>query len=134
MKNKSTTLATIALAALTVVSGSYAAQSSMKGMKGMSHKQHKSMPAKSMGVQKLTVTVNNGFSPSTLNVKAGRPVQLTFDTKRKACASTVVFKDLNITKTLTDGKKTVVTFTPKKAGNLTFACGMGMFKGTVIVK
>ena len=123
-----------ALAAVALAAISFARQGSMQGMKGMSATQHKAMLARSKGVQKVTVTVDNGFSPSKINVKKGQPVQITFDTKRKACASTVVFKDLHITKTLTDGKQTIVTFTPRHAGNISFACGMGMFKGTVVVK
>jgi plastocyanin len=86
------------------------------------------------GVQKATITVDNGFSPSTITVKAGQPVQLTFDTKHKACASSVVFKSLGITKALKDGTKTVVTFTPKKPGSIGYACSMNMFKGTIVVK
>lgn len=35
---------------------------------------------------------------------------------------------------LTDAKKTVVKFTPKKAGTIDFACGMGMYKGSVVAK
>lgn len=86
------------------------------------------------GVQKATVTVNNGFSPTIINVKAGKAVQITFDTKSKGCASEVVFKSLNIRKALTNGSKTVVTFTPKKAGTYEFTCPMGMYKGTVVAK
>ncbi|MGI8923325.1 MAG: cupredoxin domain-containing protein [Fimbriimonadales bacterium] len=86
------------------------------------------------GVQKATVTVNNGFSPSTINVKAGKTVQITFDTKSRGCADEVIFKSLNIRKVLTNGKKTVVTFTLKKPGTYAFACPMGMYKGKVVAK
>ena len=105
----------------------------MKGMKGMTPKQHASMK-KPVAAQKVTITVDNGFKPASFSVKAGKPVQLTFDTKKKGCAATVVFKSLGITKKLEDGKKTTFTFTPKKAGSIAFACGMGMYKGTVTVK
>ncbi|MBI5706448.1 MAG: cupredoxin domain-containing protein [Armatimonadetes bacterium] len=86
------------------------------------------------GVQKATIVVDGGFSPSSLTVKAGQPVELTFDTKKRGCASSVNFEGLNLKKDLTDGKKTVVSFTPKKAGTYTFACPMKMIKGTLIVK
>ncbi|MBS1723433.1 MAG: cupredoxin domain-containing protein [Armatimonadetes bacterium] len=88
----------------------------------------------SKGVQKATIVVDNGFKPDTINVKAGRPVQITFDTKHKACISSVVFAGMNLKKPLTDGKKTVVTFTPKKAGTYAFACPMKMMKGKVVAK
>ncbi|MFI5385022.1 MAG: cupredoxin domain-containing protein [Fimbriimonadales bacterium] len=86
------------------------------------------------GVQKATIVVDDGFKPDTVNVKAGKPVQITFDVKHKACISSVVFKDLKIEKKLENGKKAVVTFTPKKAGSYSFACPMGMYKGTVVAK
>ena len=86
------------------------------------------------GVQNATIVVNNGFSPSTIIVMAGKPVQLTFDVRHKACAATVVFKDFKITKQLDDGHKTIVRFTPKKAGTIPFACGMNMIGGSIVVK
>ena len=96
--------------------------------------QHQSAPAKAHGVQKATIVVDNGFSPATVTVKAGRPVQLTFDVKHRACATSVKFGTLKLNKTLVEGKKAVVTFTPKKAGTYGFACPMNMMKGSVIVK
>lgn len=84
--------------------------------------------------QQATITVDNGFSPPTLNVKAGQPVEITFDTKHHGCANAVVFKDLGITKALKDGEKTVVSFTPAKPGTIGFACDMNMLKGQVEVQ
>ncbi len=86
------------------------------------------------GVQKATIVVDSGFKPSRITVKSGQPVELTFDTKHRGCATSVIFKDLHITKALVDGKKTIVTFTPKKPGTIGFACPMDMFKGVVVVK
>lgn len=85
-------------------------------------------------VQKATVIVDNGFSPTTIDAVIGKPVEITFDTKSRGCADEVVFKTLNMRKALTDGTKTVVTFTPTKAGNYDFACPMDMYKGAVVVK
>ncbi len=85
-------------------------------------------------VQKVTIVVDNGFKPANINVKAGHPVQITFDVKHRACASTVNFDSLHITKNLEDGKKTTMTFTPKKAGVVNYACGMNMLKGKITVK
>lgn len=91
-------------------------------------------PKAAPAAQKVTVVVDNGFKPDSINVKAGKPVEITFDTKHKGCAAVVVFKDLKLKKELKDGTKTTFTFTPKKAGTYSFACGMGMYKGSVIVK
>ncbi len=92
---------------------------------------HKAALAKP--AQKTTITVNGGFSPLTINVKAGQPVQLTFDTKKKGCISAVVFDGMNMKKDLKDGTKTVVTFTPKK-GSYAFHCPMNMMKGKIVAK
>lgn len=91
-------------------------------------------PAKAHGVQKATIVLDDGFRPAVVNVRAGGPVQLTFDVRKRACATSVVFGGMKISKPLVDGKKTVVTFTPKKAGTYGFACSMNMFKGSVKAK
>ena len=84
--------------------------------------------------QKATIVVNNGFSPSTVTVKAGQPVRLVFDTKEKGCIDTVVFDKMHLKKSLKNGTKTVVTFTPKKAGTYGFHCAMNMMKGQIVAK
>lgn len=119
----------IAAFAATLALSAFAQQSSMPGMKMKAQTKKAATTS-----QKVTVVVDNGFSPSEIKVKAGKPVELTFDTKHKGCAATVVFKSLKLTEKLTDGKKTVVKFTPKKAGTIDFACGMGMYKGSVVAK
>lgn len=86
------------------------------------------------GVQKVTVKVDGGFSPSTITVKAGRPVQITFDVRKPGCANTILFPSLSVKKALTAGQKTIVTITPKKPGAIAFACGMGMYNGTIVAK
>ena len=53
--------------------------------------------------------------------------------KNVGCGGTVVFSSLGITKEL-KAEKTVVAFTPKKAGTIAFACPMGMYKGSIAVK
>ena len=86
------------------------------------------------GVQKFTVKVDGTYSPSSLSVKAGKPVEITFvKGKNVGCGGTVVFSSLGITKEL-KADKTVVAFTPKKAGTIAFACPMGMYRGSIAVK
>src|SRR2546423_13289165 len=99
MKTLITTIALISL-----VGGAFAQHDMSKMKKGQK------MPPKSVitrGAQKTTIVVDGGFSPSTINVKAGQPVQLTFDTKHKACISSVNFPGMKMKKDLTDGKKTI---------------------------
>lgn len=88
----------------------------------------------SANVQKVVIKVDNAFSPETIEVKAGQPVELTFDTKHRSCATEVIFEGLDIKQPLTDGEKGVVNFTPKVAGTYTYACPMNMMKGKIVAK
>ena len=87
------------------------------------------------GIQKATVIIDGGYSPSTITLKKGQPVELTFTRKEKSgCGGTVVIKSLNMSKDVASGKSATFKFTPKKAGDISFTCGMGMLQGKLIVK
>ncbi len=76
----------------------------------------------------------NGFSPSSIEVEAGHKVNLVFNRADKNnCGNTVVFPKLKIRKNLPVGKDVIVSITPTKAGNISFSCGMGMYKGSMVV-
>ncbi len=87
-------------------------------------------------VQRATIQVDNGvYSPANLTVTSGKPVEFTFiGGKAMGCGASLVFPDLGIKKQLAPGKKTVVTFMPKKSGPLRFTCAMNMYQGRVTVK
>jgi len=87
------------------------------------------------GVQTVTILVKGaGFEPSQVTLKAGVPAKLIFKRVEESCASEIVFPDLKIKKALPLNQPVAVEFTPKKGGALSFACGMNMLKGTVIVQ
>ncbi len=82
---------------------------------------------------KITVD-KNGFSPSSIEAEAGHKLNLVFNRADKNnCGNTVVFPKLKIRKKLPVGKDVIVSFTPTEAGNITFTCGMGMMKGSIVV-
>jgi plastocyanin domain-containing protein len=86
-------------------------------------------------VQEVKITVRGGYSPDVVIVKKGMPVRLNFYREETAdCSDTVVFGDFNIRQPLPAFKTTAVEFTPQKAGEYTFTCGMGMLKGKLIVR
>ena len=86
------------------------------------------------GMQKATVVVDNGFSPRSIWVKPGQPVQLTFVREEESgCGGTLLLPSLGLKRTLEPGEKTTVTFTPKKEGAVSFTCGMKMYRGQVVV-
>jgi plastocyanin len=93
-------------------------------------------PAETPAPQGIRITVSReGFSPARIEVPAGKPVRLAF-TRLDAqnCGSAVVFPDLGLRKTLPVGKTVVVELPARPAGELRFACGMGMYKGAVVVR
>jgi hypothetical protein len=93
-------------------------------------------PARSAnGVQRATVVIDGGYTPATLNVKAGQPVELTFVRKEKfGCGDVVQIPALKLkTRSLKTGEKATLSFTPQQAGLLRFTCGMDMYDGKITV-
>ncbi|WP_396928202.1 heavy metal translocating P-type ATPase [Mycolicibacterium sp.] len=86
------------------------------------------------GVQRALVTVRGGYTPSVVRVHQGLPVEIEFDRQESGdCTSRVVFPDLQLSATLPANERTVVRFTPERAGTFGFACGMNMIHGTLVV-
>src|SRR3972149_7386672 len=86
-------------------------------------------------VQEIVVTVKGGYSPDIIRVRKGIPLRLIFDRQEAGdCSSRVVFPDFQASKTLAPFAKTTLEFTPDKAGQFGFACGMNMLHGTLIVE
>ena len=87
------------------------------------------------GIQQVTVTVDGGYEPSYIVVKAGQPVKLNFDRKDpSSCLEEVRFPDFQIAQTLPLNQTTAIEFTPEQPGNYTFTCGMNMFRGVIEVQ
>lgn len=87
------------------------------------------------GTQTATIEINSkGFDPGSLKLKAGVPAKVTFVRKTdEGCAKAVVIKEYNINRDLPLNESVTVEFTPRK-GEFTFACGMNMLKGKLIVE
>src|SRR5262245_23287307 len=85
--------------------------------------------------QTTTIEITGkGFEPDSLKLKAGVPAKVTFIRKtNETCAKEVVIKDYGIERKLPLNEPVTVEFTPRK-GEFTFACGMDMIKGKLIVE
>ena len=91
-------------------------------------------------VNKITVSGTEfAFSPSTITVKMGQSVAITFK-NNGTYPHNLTISDLNVgTKTITPGQQDSFTFTPTKIGSFPFICTVpghadkGM-KGTLIVQ
>jgi plastocyanin domain-containing protein len=84
------------------------------------------------------VASEHGFTPGSVDVPkgaAGSTVTLSFvRTTDQTCATEVVFPDLDIKKPLPLNQAVAVNVPSDAARSLTFQCGMGMYKGAVLVK
>ena len=91
--------------------------------------------AKNSAVQEIKVTVKGEYSPDRIVVKKGRPVRLLFYREDDSeCTAQVVIPDLKVKRDLALKQETVVEFVPDKEGEFTFACGMDMMKGKLVVE
>ena len=87
------------------------------------------------GVQEVTVTVKGGYSPDIIEVERGKPVQLSFyRDEENSCSEELLMPDFSIRRDLPAFKTTLVELLPEKAGTFTFTCGMGMLRGSLVVK
>jgi plastocyanin domain-containing protein len=85
------------------------------------------------GMQEVVVrVVDGGYSPSSVRVKAGRPVRLTFDRQEASgCSEIVGIPEFGIRVLLPPFQTTTVEFTPAEPGTYSFGCGMGMLRGEI---
>jgi Cupredoxin-like domain len=84
---------------------------------------------------KKVIVSKNGFEPSEISFKKGEPMKIAFyRTDSENCANEVVFKDINLTKKLPVGEVVVADLKDLKNNELSFACGMNMLKGKVLVQ
>ena len=87
------------------------------------------------GVQEIEVIVKGGYSPDVIVVKQNQPVRLDFYRDETAsCSEQVRLPDFGIARDLPAFKTTPVEFTPDKAGEFTFTCGMNMMRGKLVVE
>lgn len=87
------------------------------------------------GVQEIEVKVKGGYSPDVIVVQKDRPVRLNFYRDETAsCSEQVIFGDFGIARDLQAYKSTIIEFTPDRAGEFTFTCGMNMLRGKLIVE
>ena len=76
-----------------------------------------------------------GYSRTTIRLRRGVPARITFlRTTDATCATEVVIADFGIRRSLPLNQAVAVAFTPKKSGEIGFACGMNMMHGKLIVR
>lgn len=74
---------------------------------------------------------NRGYKSDVNTLKLGVPVKLILTTTNvTSCTRAFTIPDLNYFKILPATGTEVVEFTPKKLGNMTYTCSMGMYSGS----
>ena len=77
----------------------------------------------------------NGFEPSRIQVEHDQPVTLLVTRKTdQTCATEIVVPSRGITQSLPLNQTVRVALGPLKTGEVAFACGMDMEKGTIAVR
>jgi RND family efflux transporter MFP subunit len=81
------------------------------------------------------VLTTEGYSPASIRLRKNVPARLTFvRTVEVTCGTDVIIPDFNIKRDLPLNEAVVVEFTPDKAGEFSFACGMNMVRGKIVVR
>lgn len=103
------------------------------GAEGLSEGETVSAPPTKVAEAVVTIT-ENGFEPASIKL-AGGAKRVTFLRKTDAtCAKSVVFPKLGITRDLPLNERVTIDLPPSATGTLSYACGMDMLKGSVIVQ
>lgn len=86
--------------------------------------------------QQLNITVTQaGFEPASLKVKKGVPIVLIITRRTdQTCAKQAVFASLNRTVDLPLNQAVRVELPAQAQGRLSYACGMGMYTGELVVQ
>ncbi|GAP00328.1 cupredoxin domain-containing protein [Fructobacillus ficulneus] len=85
--------------------------------------------------QAVAIEVNGGYSPERVVLQQGVPATLTFTrTDASSCLDQVVFADFGINQDLPEGQPVAIEINTDQAGDFTWACGMDMFRGQIVIK
>ena len=87
------------------------------------------------GTQEVTIAVQGGYEPRTVQVKAGQPVRLVFDRQEtSSCSEEVVIPDFGVRRFLPAFERTAIEITPAEPGEYEFTCGMSMLRGRIVAE
>ena len=86
------------------------------------------------GAQEARVTVQGGYTPTTVRLAKGIPARLVFDRQETSrCSEELLIPAFDVRQVLPTGQETVIEFTPAEAGTFAFTCGMRMLRGEIVV-
>lgn len=75
-----------------------------------------------------------GYHPDRVHVRQGETVTLVFTrTSAAGCGGTIVIPSRDLRRELPVGRAVEITLTVRDREELTFTCGMGMYRGALVV-
>src|SRR5215475_8382957 len=99
--------------------------------------ERESLRARQDGAEVQTVKVilgAEGYQPASFNLKQGVPARIEFVRQVEgSCGKEIVIPEYDVKRELPLNKSVVVEFTPDKAGEYVFTCGMNMLRGKIVV-
>lgn len=85
--------------------------------------------------QIVEVQVKGGYSPERVELQQGIPAILKFTrTDPSSCLDHVVFSDFGINEALPQNQTVSIPINTDKPGSYTWACGMDMFHGQLLIQ
>src|SRR5437764_11119171 len=128
MRNKIAIIAIIAIWAL-LAAAAFPAARVIKNSNGQGSERAQTTQTATI---KLT---KEGYQPESFKLKRDVPARVTFVRETdETCGKEIVIKEYDIKRALPLNEPVVVEFTPRKTGEFTFACGMNMLRGKIIVQ
>lgn len=92
------------------------------------------MPA-APGARTVAIDVGREYTPSEVTATPGEALHLVFTrTTDEGCGQQLVFPELDIRRDLPLDEPVAVDVTAPASGRLGFTCGMGMYRGAVVVR
>ncbi len=86
------------------------------------------------GVQTVRITVEGGYAPARVRLRAGRPIRLVFlRLDPSACVAKVIVPDLQRSLDLPLNSEAALDLPPLAPGRYPFHCGMAMVRGELEV-
>src|SRR5882762_4692408 len=86
-------------------------------------------------IDSVDITVEGGYTPNTISIPRGKTTKINFVRKDpSSCLEEVVLGDFKTRKFLPLNKKVTIEIKPLEAGEVSFACGMNMYHGKIIIK
>lgn len=99
------------------------------------HAQTRKKPIKPTTQTARVLITDLGYSRTSINLRRGVPTRITFLRQTDAtCATEIVISEYGINRALPLNTAVVVSFTPKRSGEVAFTCGMNMHRGKLIVR